>query len=156
DTGNQTIRKINQLGLVSTLAGSSGNVGKGDGVGAQAQFISPTGVAVDRAGNVYVADSRNFAIRKITPEGRVTTFAGSPEIPGPKDKIKFGHASLVTTFAGSPEIPGNTDGPAALARFGAGSKDLSAGPSALVIDRTGNLYVADTGNGSIRKITPEG
>jgi DNA-binding beta-propeller fold protein YncE len=76
DSGNHTIRKITPAGVMTTLAGSAGHGGTNDGVGGAARFASPLGVAADSAGNVYVADSRNNTIRKITPAGAVTTLAG--------------------------------------------------------------------------------
>jgi DNA-binding beta-propeller fold protein YncE len=82
DTGNDTIRKITPVGtnwVVSTFVGLAGNEGSADGVGANAQFDYPTGVAVDNAGNVYVADQDNNAIRKIDPDGTVTTLVGGAE-----------------------------------------------------------------------------
>ena len=123
DSFNNKIRKITPAGLVSTLAGS-GAFGFSDGTGAAAQFRSPRGVAVDTAGNVYVADTFNHAIRQVTPGG------------------------VVTTVAGSPGTSGSTDGTGNLARFNS--------PFAVAVDSTGNLYVADTNNHTIRKIAPGG
>jgi sugar lactone lactonase YvrE len=113
--------KITPAGAVTTLAGSTD--GFADGVGAAAQFNFPFGVAVDAAGNVYVADTDNHSIRKITLAGEVSTLAGSG-------------------------YPGNADGPGGFARFGY--------PLRVAVDAAGNLYVADTGNNRIRKISPAG
>lgn len=124
DQNNGTIRKITPNGVVTTLAGTAGQIGSADGMGANAAFSLPHGIAVDGAGNVYVADTGNHNIRKISAAGAVTTLAG---------------------VAGS---TGNADGPAATATFNA--------PNALGVDSTGNVYVADTGNSAIRKITPQG
>lgn len=123
DGGNDTIRKITPSGNVTTLAGSAGQEGNADGVGSFARFRSPQGVAVDGNGNVYVADSRNDAIRRITPDGHVTTIAGNGG-------------------------PGRLDGTGTAASF--------YRPSGITVGNGGNLYVADTDNCMIRKITPAG
>lgn len=122
DFGNHTIRKITPDGVVSTLAGQAGNPGSNDGVGTEARFCAPYSVAADDAGNVFVADTSNHTIRKITPEGVVTTVAG---------------------LAGN---VGNADGTSKVARF--------AIPAAVSVDSAGNIYVADFGNYSVRKISP--
>jgi sugar lactone lactonase YvrE len=124
DTTNHIIRKITPGRVVSTLAGSAGQSAGTDGTGSAARFSFPIGVAVDVAGNVYVADSRNSVIRKITPGGLVTTFAGA-----------------IGQF-------GSADGAAGSARFFL--------PCGVAVDGSGNVYVADTGNQTIRKITPDG
>ena len=124
DQNNGTIRKITPTGSVSTLAGLAGNFGSDDGEGDAARFYSPSGVAVDGSGNVYVADQNNHTIRKITPTGFVSTLAG---------------------LAGN---PGNDDGEGDAARFNS--------PFGVAVDGSGNVYVADTYNSTIRKINPAG
>jgi len=124
DNGNETIRKITPTGVVSTFAGLTGSPGSTDGTGSSARFNSPFGIAVDAAGNVYVADRGNHTIRKITPAGDVSTLAG---------------------LAGS---AGSTDGAGSAARF--------SNPSAVAVDAAGTVYVADTGNQTIREITAVG
>jgi hypothetical protein len=128
DSGNHTIRKITAAGVVSTIAGLAGTNGSADGVGNNARFDGPLGVATDNLGNVYVADSGNLTVRKITPSGVVSTLAG---------------------LAGS---RGTNDGPGNNARF--------SWPRGVAVDSTGNVYVADSGSGTvsytIRKITPLG
>src|SRR5476651_1960369 len=109
----------------TTFAGSPG-LGSSDGIGGAAQFNTPKGVAVDNAGNVYVADTYNYTIRKISAAGVVSTIAG---------------------FAGH---PGTNDGTGGNARFGF----PDAGPENLAVDRWTNVFVTDFR--TIRKITPVG
>ncbi len=85
DTENHIIRKIAPTGQVSTLAGLAGTPGTVDGTGSAARFWRPTGIAVDQAGYVFVADSSNHAIRRITQAGAVSTFAGAPGSSGSND-----------------------------------------------------------------------
>src|SRR5262245_5404929 len=97
DTGNHTIRKITPGGVVTTVAGTAGLAGSSDGTGSAARFSSPSGVAVDNAGNVYVADQTT--IRKIKPAGAVTTLAGSAgqlgSIDGSGSAARFNGANSV-------------------------------------------------------------
>src|SRR5207245_2370200 len=85
DPYNHTIRKITPAGVVTTLAGLAENPGSADGTGSAARFSAPWGVATDSSGNVYVADTFNYTIRKITPAGVVTTLAGLAGNPGTHD-----------------------------------------------------------------------
>jgi sugar lactone lactonase YvrE len=179
DTYNNTIRKRTTDGAVTTLAGTAGNVGSGDGPGSWALFSHPSGVAADSAGNVFVADSNNSTIRKVTKGGDVSTLAGTAGQPGSADgsgsSARFSYPSglavdkagniyvtdfdsstirkvtgdgVVTTLAGSPGQLGIEDGTGAAARFG--------NPNGVTVDSAGNLYVADSGNSTIRKITGAG
>jgi sugar lactone lactonase YvrE len=122
DTGNHAIRRIAPDGAVTTLAGN-GSPGYADGIGRAAQFNGPVGIAVDDAGIVYVADTYNDRIRRIAPDGTVTTLAGT----------------------GKPNL---FDGPGTAAAFDT--------PSALAVDHDGNLYIADTGNNAVRRLRPDG
>ena len=121
DSQNHRIRKISPTGNVTTLAGS-GVVGAADGQGTSAQFNLPNGVAVDSAGNVYVADGLNFRIRKISPTGNVTTLAGSTQ--------------------------GFANGQGTAAQF--------SGGTGIAVDSLGNVYAGDYFNRRIRKISPSG
>jgi hypothetical protein len=85
DTFNSTIRKITSAGVVTTLAGSAGSTGSTDSTGSAARFFFPFGVSLDTAGNVFVADSSNKTIRKVTSAGVVTTLAGSAGNSGSTD-----------------------------------------------------------------------
>ena len=85
DTGNGTIRKVTSVGVVTTFAGTAEKFGSTDGTGAAAEFNNPEGIAVDGAGNLYVSDTGNDTIRKITPAGVVTTLAGAAGKAGETD-----------------------------------------------------------------------
>jgi hypothetical protein len=99
DSSNQVIREISSTGVVSTLAGSPGVAGNADGIGAAARFAYPRDVAVDGAGNVYVADTDNHTLRKITPTGEVTTLAGrageTGDGTGPLPALRLNHPERV-------------------------------------------------------------
>ncbi len=130
DTGNNTIRKATQVGtnwVVTTLAGMAGNTGGADGTGGAASFDNPADVAVDTAGNLYVADAGNNTIRKVRPVG--TNW-------------------VVTTLAGLAGSTGSADGTGSAASFNY--------PEGVAADSAGYLYVTDTGNNTIRKVTPVG
>ncbi len=175
DTGNNRTRKIVLDGLtVTTLAGSIGTSGTSDGTGAAAKFSSPNSLAIDSSNNIYVSDKANHSIRKVTSAGVVTTLAGVAGSAGTKDgaaatakfKTPTGLAvdgssnvlvvdsannsirkivsSVVSTLAGSVGVSGGSDGTGVAARF--------SNPSGLAVDSSGNLYVSDKGNHSIRKI----
>jgi sugar lactone lactonase YvrE len=119
---NNAVRKISSDGSVTTIAGD-GTQGFADGMGSEARFYRPRGIAIDNNGNLYVADANNHSIRKITPSGNVTTLAG--------------------------------DGTAGFAD-GNGSSAKFTSPKGIDIDKLNNIYVADFGNQRIRKISPTG
>lgn len=178
DSGNQLIRKITPAGVVSTLAGS-GVAGADNGPAASASFHSPIGVAVDAAGNVYVADVFNNMIRKITPNGIVSTLAGSGgrgydngagatatftsikriAVDGSGNVYvgdfttirKITPDGVVSTLAGrsTPEIGGHDT-----IVDGKGSEASFSVADGISVDGAGNIYVGDLG--AIRKITPAG
>ncbi len=179
DSGNATIRRIAPDGTVTTVAGAAEQRGWVDGAGPAARFRSPAGIAVDRAGNAYVADSGDHVIRKISPAGTVSTLAGAAGQPGQADGAGaaarfnqpvgiavdaagvvyvadfFSHAlrriapdGMVTTFAGRLGAPGFVDGTGGSARFNF--------PWGLALDPAGNVVVADRGNDALRRVGPGG
>eukprot|EP01031_Cornospumella_fuschlensis_P009195 gene9195-11297_t len=87
DRGNHLIRRLTTDGVLSTVAGSAGNVGSFDGTGTNARFREPTGVALDVAGNLLVADRANSMIRKVTPAGVVTSIGGSDRLQQIEDGV---------------------------------------------------------------------
>jgi len=176
DYANHLIRKISPDGLVTTLAGS-GEPGWLDGAGSTARFNGPDGIAFAPSGDLYVTDANNRRIRKVAPDGTVTTVAGSGQ-PGTRDGPaataqflyptgiavgqggtlyiadrgahtirKITSRGLVSTLAGT-GLPGYTDGMGPIAQF--------HDPMTVVVDQSGRLFVADSGNHAIRMIMPEG
>jgi sugar lactone lactonase YvrE len=179
DSNTETIRKVTPGGVVTTLAGGANIPGFVDGTGSAVRFDAPTGIALDAAGNIYIADTFNFSIRKMTPAGAVTTLSGGPKLAGSTDgagtAARFNQtggcamdaagnlyvadsinctirritpAGMVTTLAGSPGVQGSANGTGSAARF--------YRPAAVAVDTAGNLFVADTMNHTIRRITPAG
>lgn len=179
DTTNQTIRKITPLGAVTTLAGLAGSSGSADGIGSQARFSFPKGVAVDSSNNIYVGDTSNATIRKITSSGMVTTLAGSAGLLGSVDGTGAA-ASFNTPYGIAVNSVGNlyvgdlgnytirkvTAAGAVTTLAGlagvSGSVD-GVGNAArftytygVALDSTGNIYVGDVTSCLIRKVTPAG
>ncbi|MFY8097051.1 MAG: putative Ig domain-containing protein [Flavobacterium sp.] len=172
DRDNNKIRVIDTNGNVTTLAGST--EGSNDGNGTNAQFRYPQGIAIDKLSNIYIADMGNSRIRKIDSSGNVTTLAGSiggnaidglganARFSGPSNIAvdasgnayvtdlsrirKIDSSGNVTTLAGS--STGYADGIGTEAKFST--------PYGVTVDRSGNIYVADTNNFKIRKIDSNG
>jgi len=179
DTANATIRKISPAGTVNLLAGSAGNFNSFDGAGANANFYQPEGLAVDGAGNVYVADSWNHTIRKITPAGAVSTLAGLAgnfgAADGTNSKARFNRparialdraanlfvtdflnhtirqitpSGTVSTIAGLAGVWGSADGTNSAARF--------FQPHGICVADAATLFVVDSGNQTLRRISAIG
>ncbi len=171
DAGNNRIRKISSAGVVTTLAGSD-STGYADGAGNTAAFFHPEGLTLDHAGNVYVADAGNNVIRKIAPDGTVSTFAGNGSAIGEaaifsdptgvttdgagnlyvanalkNNILKVTPAGRAATFAGTGDF-GSANGPGTVATF--------YFPNSVAADASGNVYVSDGVNNLIRKISPDG
>jgi sugar lactone lactonase YvrE len=178
DDGNYEIREISAAGVVTTYAGQAGSSGSVDGTGSAARFEDPQNLAIDSSGNLYVADGMGNRIRKIAPGGVVTTLAGSGaagssdgtgsaaqfdfptgitvDASGNAYVADYGNntvrmvtpSGVVTTLAGRAGRSGSTDGTGTSARFD--------GPAGIGIDGSGNLYVADSNNDTIREVTQAG
>ena len=164
DSGNHTIRKITPTGVVSTLAGASGKSGTADGTGAAARLNNTAGIAVDAAGNLFVADTGNSTIRKITPAGAVSTFAGNPASSGSADGVGSAASfdtpwAVATDGAGNVYVADSTANTIRRITSGAVVTTLASGlngPAGVATDTDGNVYAADSQNHIIRKITPAG
>ena len=179
DNGNQTIRKVTPAGAVSLFAGRVGVKGNANGEALNATFNSPHSTVADSGGNIFVSDGVNRVIRKITPAGAVSLFAGMFNLQGTNDGVgtaarfqqpmglaidkanniyvadqnantirKITPAGAVTTLAGRGRVSGSEDGTGGGARF--------TGPEGVAVDTNGVVYVTDTPNATIRRITPEG
>ena len=174
---NNCIRKINANGIVSTLAGN-GSIGSTDGPGSAAAFYEPIAIACDTAGNLYIADTKNYKIRKVSPNGNVTTIAGQGTFGttnGPVAVAQFGYPTgicvspdgtmiyvadhnthvirkifngQVSTLAGIIYIAGSDDGSNIIATFNH--------PSGIDLDVNGNIVVADEWNNKVRLVSPAG
>ena len=180
DVSNHRIRKVDSTGTITTIAGTGGSGFSGDGGPAvEAKLYNPRGVAVDGAGNLYIAESGNERIRKVDSTGTITTIAGTGERgfsgdggPAVEAKLynprgvavdgagnlyiadysnkrirKVDSTGTITTVAGTGQYGfSGDDGPAPAARL--------AFPRGVAVDGAGNLYIADFGNHRIRKLTP--
>ena len=177
DRGNGRIRKVDTTGIITTIAGGGGTLGDG-GAAISAQLSNPTGVCVDGAGNIYIADNGNDRIRKVNTLGTISTFAGngsggysgdglaaaSARISNPND-VKFdGSGNLYISDNGNSRIRKvNTAGTISTIA-GGGSTLGDGGPataasfstSGITLDGAGNLYIADVANHRVRKVNTSG
>ena len=178
DSELSIIGKIDAAGNVSTFAGANYAIGSADGIGPGARFSQPTGIAIDAQQDIFVADSGNCTIRKITPDGVVTTFAGAVgqagEVDGPAANARFDSpralaidangnivvadrttirqitpSGNVTTLAGTAGVTGIDDGTGPDAQF--------LGPQGIAVDAAGNVYITDYNyfSGRVRRMTPD-
>ena len=180
DPFRHVIRCLAQDGSVRIVAGVEDTPGYQDGSGPGALFSAPLGLAVDSIGRIFVADSGNHAIRLIDSSGQVSTFAGTDtDLPEDHDGVggsagfydpsvlaldgsgnlyvletqaallrKVSPSGVVTTLAGQSLASGSVDGAGSAARFNL--------PQGLAVDAQGNILVADTGNQTLRWVSPEG
>jgi len=173
DTGNSVVRRITGAGAVGTVAGN-GTCGSVDGRSTTAQFCNPKGIVLDRRGNLWITDTGNHTVRRIDLDGNVTTVAGSPGVCGSADGrggtarfcnpqdvgvdewdnvyvVDTGNSTIrminpkgeVSTLAGQAGQCGALDGSATVSRLCA--------PSGIAVEGN-DLYIADTGNATIRRI----
>lgn len=177
DTDSHCIRKVTSAGVVTTYAGAISVAGTNDGSTTSARFDSPTGVAIDGLGTLYVSDSGNHTIRKITSLGTVSTLAGSPTLSGTSDGSTtsarfnhpegialnaagtilyvadtFNHTVRAVTSGGSVTTYAGTAGTPGSANLTGTSASFNT-PQGVAVDSSGNVYVADTGNQLIRLIS---
>jgi len=167
DQWNLRVRKVDSSGKIATVAGNGGFSYSGDGgSAARAQLYQPQAVAVDPAGNVYIADSRNAVVRKIAANHTISTVPGT-SLKDPigiaadaagnvyvsdylDDRVKkIAPDGTVSTIAGNGSAGFAGDGgPATSAQLNA--------PAGLAVDAANNLYIADFANNRVRKVTPDG
>ena len=178
DPGNQNIRKVTSTGVVTTVAGHAGTPGNTDGTGSAARFDNPVGIGADAEGNLFVCEYDSYTIRKVTPSGVVTTFAGVSSTgsdDGGTGVARFHHPTdvavgangtlvvadlfnrtirriapngAVTTVAGLAGTQGDADGVGSAARF--------LTPINLAVSGTGEIFVSDQSSSTIRKIATNG
>lgn len=171
------IKKITPAGQVSTIAGAYNLQSYADGAGTAARFNNPLGMAVDAVGNIYVADAGNHCIRKITPAGIVSTYAGNgtqgnSNGNGSAARFRYPYDIAFDATTGSLfvadyannlvrkiDASGNVStyaGSAAGYADGNVSSALFSGPIGIAVDKQGNVYVTDRYNFRVRKITATG
>jgi len=176
DWNNQIIRKVSPAGVVTTVAGRATEAGSVDGPAASARFFGPAGVALDAAGTLYIADSYNNTIRKLSPAGIVTTLAGAPgtagATDGPGGGARFNSPMGLTVDAAGNVYVADMGNDTIRMITPAGSVSTLAGtpgvpwssshpgmayfstPTGVCLGPGGTLYVADPGSATIRVIDP--
>lgn len=182
DTGNNVVRKVSAKGIISTLAGNGTAGSGGDGSAAtSAQLYNPTGLAVDGSGNVYISDSLNAKVRKVTPGGTISTVAGngtpgfggdgagatSAQLNTPSGLAVDGSGNLYIADFGNNRVRKVTPGGTITTVAGTGNSGyagdggqatsaLLTTPASVAVDGSGNLYIADTGNNVVREVSSTG
>ncbi len=182
DTFNHRIRKVTPAGIISTVAGNGTGGFSGDGGPAtEASLLFPFGIALDASGDLFIADSDNSRVRKVTPDGIINTVAGTNAFGffgdgGPATSAvlnlpiglavdesgnlfiadnknnrirKVSPDGFITTEAGGPMFGNTGDG-------GPATEATLNWPTGVAVDRAGNLFIADSGNSRVRKVTPAG
>jgi sugar lactone lactonase YvrE len=171
------ILKVNSAGVISKLAGGGSTVGFADGIGDAARFNRPQGIAVDAQGNIYVGDTYNNRIRKITPAGVVTTFAGTGQAgykDGPGNSAQFylpfgltvdAQGTVFVADYANERIRKITSDGVVSTVAGSGTRGFKNGrseeaqfylPGDVAVDAQGTVYVAEYGNSAVRAITTAG
>ncbi len=182
DDGNNMIRKVNTAGIITTIAGTGTAGYFGDnGFAVNAELSQPSGVAIDRKGNIYIADVYNHAVRMIDTSGKIKTIAGdgTPGYSGNGTsaviaQLKYPKGVAVDTFGnifivdqGNSTIRRINPAGIIIAFAGCDTAGYSgdgdygynaklSGPTEVTIDKAGNVYIADFGNHVIRKVKPSG
>ena len=184
DGGNHVVRKVNTAGIISTVAGNGSPGFAGDGGPAtSAQLYYPAGIALDSAGNLYIADASNNRVRKVNPAGVISTFAGNGNVRYSGDGVPATTTAvdrpegMATDSAGNVYVSETSssrvrkvapDGMiSTVAGVAAGTNGFSGdggpataatlyGPIGLAVDPAGNLYIADNVNGRVRKVSAAG
>jgi len=180
DMRNNAVREVTPTGTVSTLFGTPAKIDAIDARGSQARFDNPEGVVVSTSGYVYVADTSNMTIRRIAPDGTVTTYAGTPGTPGYKDgpansalfalpaavAVDTDETLYVADYANCAIRKITPDGTVSTLASNPSSLGIPSycsfntqpfsGPTGIALDPNKNVLVADPGNDYIVKVTPSG